>query len=128
MSHVKSKNTKPEVLVRRFLFAHGFRFRLYRKDLPGKPDIVLPKYKTAIFINGCFWHGHENCKYAKLPETNHKFWLNKINGNVQRDITTSDRLAEMGWRVFTIWQCELKPKTIENTLNNLITELQNEQR
>lgn len=128
MSHVKSKNTKPEVLVRRFLFAHGFRFRLYRKDLPGKPDIVLPKYKTAIFINGCFWHGHENCKYAKLPETNHEFWLNKINGNVQRDITTSDRLAEMGWRVFTIWQCELKPKIIENTLNNLITELQNEQR
>lgn len=128
MSHVKSKNTKPEVLVRRFLFAHGFRFRLYRKDLPGKPDIVLPKYKTAIFINGCFWHGHENCKYAKLPETNHEFWLTKINGNIQRDITTSSKLAEMGWRVFTIWQCELKPKTIENTLNNLITELQNEQR
>lgn len=128
MSHVKSKNTKPEVLVRRFLFAHGFRFRLYRKDLPGKPDIVLPKYKTAIFINGCFWHGHENCKYAKLPETNHEFWLNKINGNIQRDINTSSKLAEMGWRVFTIWQCELKPKTIENTLNNLITELQNEQR
>lgn len=128
MSHVKSKNTKPEVLVRRFLFAHGFRFRLYRKDLPGKPDIVLPKYKTAIFINGCFWHGHENCKYAKLPETNHEFWHTKINGNIQRDITTSSKLAEMGWRVFTIWQCELKPKTIENTLNNLITELQNEQR
>lgn len=128
MSHVKSKNTKPEVLVRRFLFAHGFRFRLYRKDLPGKPDIVLPKYKTAIFINGCFWHGHENCKYAKLPETNHEFWLTKINGNIQRDITTSAKLTEMGWRVFTIWQCELKPKNIDNTLNNLITELQNEQR
>lgn len=128
MSHVKSKNTKPEVLVRRFLFAHGFRFRLYRKDLPGKPDIVLPKYKTAIFINGCFWHGHENCKYAKLPETNHEFWLTKINGNIQRDITTSAKLTEMGWRIFTIWQCELKPKNIDNTLNNLITELQNEQR
>lgn len=128
MSHVKSKNTKPEVLVRRFLFAHGFRFRLYRKDLPGKPDIVLPKYKTAIFINGCFWHGHKNCKYAKLPETNHEFWLTKINGNIQRDITTSAKLTEMGWRVFIIWQCELKPKNIDNTLNNLITELQNEQR
>lgn len=85
MSHIKSTNTKPEILVRRFLFARGFRFRLYRKDLPGKPDIVLPKYKTVIFINGCFWHGHDGCKYAKLPETNHAFWLDKISGNVERD-------------------------------------------
>lgn len=128
MSHVKSKNTKPEVLVRRFLFAHGFRFRLHRKDLPGKPDIVLPKYKTIIFVNGCFWHGHSNCKYATIPETNHDFWENKISGNVERDKLTFDTLEKSGWRVIVIWQCELKPKTKDRTLQNLITELQNEQR
>ena len=85
MSHVKSKDTKPEVMVRQFLFAQGFRYRLYRKDLPGKPDIVLPKYKTVIFINGCFWHGHSGCKYATIPTANHDFWLAKISGNIERD-------------------------------------------
>lgn len=126
MSHIKSKNTKPEVLVRRFLFAHGFRFRLHRKDLPGKPDIVLPKYKTVIFINGCFWHGHSGCKYATIPETNHEFWLSKISGNIERDKSTYAKLDALGWRVVEIWQCQLKPKTKDQTLNNLITELQNE--
>ncbi len=128
MSHIKSKDTKPEVLVRQFLFAHGFRFRLYRKNLPGKPDIVLPKYKTAIFINGCFWHGHYSCKYATIPETNRDFWQAKISGNIERDKLSYSSLESMGWKVIEIWQCQLKPKTKTQTLNNLITELQNEQR
>lgn len=126
MSHIKSKDTKPEVLVRRFLFAHGFRFRIHRKDLPGKPDIVLPKYKTVIFINGCFWHGHKDCRFATLPETNRNFWATKISGNVERDKATYAKLIEMGWRVIELWQCQLKPKTKDQTLSNLITELQNE--
>lgn len=128
MSHIKNKNTKPEILVRRFLFANGFRFRLYRKDLPGKPDIVLPRYKTVIFINGCFWHGHPGCKYATIPETNRKFWSNKISGNMERDKVTFSTLEKMGWRIIVVWQCELKPKKKDRTLQNLITELHNEQR
>ena len=126
MSHIKSKDSKPELLVRQFLFANGFRFRLHRKDLAGKPDIVLPKYKTAIFINGCFWHGHNNCKYATIPETNKEFWTNKISGNIQRDTQNITKLKEQGWRVIEIWQCHLKPKTKENTLNQLLKILKNE--
>ncbi|MGM9794770.1 MAG: very short patch repair endonuclease [Candidatus Aphodosoma sp.] len=126
MSHVRGKDTKPEVMVRQFLFAHGFRYRLYRKDLPGKPDIVLPKYKTVIFINGCFWHGHSSCKYATIPEANHDFWLAKISGNIERDKSNHAKLFELGWKVIEIWQCELKPKVREQTLNNLLTELRND--
>lgn len=126
MSHIRSKDTKPEVLVRRFLFAHGFRFRLHRKDLAGKPDIVLPKYKTVIFINGCFWHGHSDCKFAALPKTNREFWTAKILGNIQRDKENYSQLSVSGWRVIEIWQCQLKPKTKDRTLQNLIRELQNE--
>ena len=128
MSHIRNKDTKPEVLVRQFLFANGFRFRLHRKDLPGKPDIVLPKYKTVIFINGCFWHGHPDCKYATIPTTNSEFWFAKISGNMERDKITFITLEEMGWKVIVIWQCQLKPKTKNKTLNCLLTELQNEQR
>ena len=124
MSHVRGKDTKPEVMVRQFLFAQGFRYRLYRKDLPGKPDIVLPKYKTVIFINGCFWHGHSGCKYATIPEANHDFWLAKISGNIERD--KHAKLFELGWKVIEIWQCELKPKFREQTLNILLTELRND--
>lgn len=126
MSNVKSKNTKPELLARKFLFSHGYRYRVNRKDLPGKPDIVLPKYKTVVFINGCFWHGHENCKYATIPESNREFWLTKITGNVERDKLTREKLISMGWRVIDIWQCQLKAKDKETTLNNLITILGNE--
>ena len=126
MSHVRGKDTKPEVMVRQFLFAQGFRYRLYRKDLPGKPDIVLPKYKTVIFINGCFWHGHSGCKYATIPEANHDFWFAKISGNIERDKSNYAKLNELGWKVIEIWQCELKPKFREQTLNNLLTELRND--
>lgn len=126
MSKIKSKDTKPEMLVRRFLFSHGFRFRLHRKDLPGNPDIVLPKYKTVIFINGCFWHGHKDCKFATIPETNRDFWLTKISGNIIRDNESVERLKQSGWKVIVIWQCELKPKVKDQTLEQLITKLQNE--
>ena len=126
MSQIRSKDTKPEVLVRRFLFASGFRFRLHRKDLPGKPDIVLPKYKTVIFINGCFWHGHQDCKYATIPETNREFWRAKISGNMERDKATYSELLRQGWKVIEIWQCQLKPKEIDQTLQNLIMALYNE--
>ncbi len=126
MSKIKSKDTKPELLVRRFLFSHGFRFRLHRKDLPGNPDIVLPKYKTVIFINGCFWHGHKDCKFASIPETNRDFWLTKISGNIIRDNESVERLKQSGWKVIVIWQCELKPKVKDQTLEQLITKLQNE--
>ena len=126
MSHVRGKDTKPEVMVRQFLFAQGFRYRLYRKDLPGKPDIVLPKYKTVIFINGCFWHGHTGCKYATIPQANHDFWLAKISGNIERDKSNHAKLFELGWKVIEIWQCKLKPKFREQTLNNLLTELRND--
>lgn len=125
MSRIKSKDSKPELMVRQFLFANGFRFRLHRKDLPGKPDLVLPKYKTAIFINGCFWHGHSDCKYASIPETNYEFWSSKISGNIERDRINTSKLKDLGWRVVEIWQCQLKPKTKEETLNTLINTLQN---
>lgn len=126
MSHIRSKDTKPEVMVRHFLFSRGFRYRLYRKDLPGKPDIVLTKYKTVIFINGCFWHGHKDCKYATLPSENHDFWLTKISDNIERDKLNYEKLNKLGWKVIEIWQCELKPKFRENTLNNLLLKLRNE--
>ena len=126
MSHVRGKDTKPEVMVRQFLFSNGFRYRLYRKDLPGKPDIVLPKYKTVIFINGCFWHGHSGCKYATIPKANHDFWLAKISGNIERDKSNHAKLFELGWKVIEIWQCKLKPKFRDQTLTNLLTELRND--
>jgi DNA mismatch endonuclease (patch repair protein) len=120
MSRISGKETNPEILVRKFLFMHGFRYRKNSSTLPGKPDIVLPKYKTIIFVNGCFWHGHKNCKKAKLPVTNRTFWQKKIKGNVHRDIRQKKCLEEMGYRVITLWQCELTPKVKEKTLKNLI--------
>lgn len=125
MSRIRGKNTKPEMLVRRFLFAQGFRYRLHVKTLPGKPDIVLPKYKTVIFIHGCFFHGHENCRYFKVPATRTEWWLDKINGNRKRDKEAEKQLIEAGWKVLTIWECELKPKNHESTLNKLVYQLKN---
>ena len=121
MSRIKGKNTKPEMLVRQFLHAKGFRYRLHVKDLPGKPDIVLPKYKTVIFIQGCFWHGHDQCKYYVVPKTKTDWWLTKINGNKAKDITNIELLRKEGWRVIEIWECELKPALRADTLNRLVT-------
>ena len=123
MSHIRSKDTKPEQLVRQALWRNGFRYRLHVKSLPGKPDIVLPKYHTAIFINGCFWHGHESCKYFVIPKTNTNFWLNKIASNKDRDIRDKTALITAGWRVVTIWECELKNGTKEKTIEQLIESL-----
>ena len=116
MSRIKGKNTKPELLVRKFLFANGFRYRLNVKDLPGKPDIVLPKYKTVIFINGCFWHGHKGCRYFVLPKTRTEWWLQKIKGTWQRDKEAEIKLNVLGWKVIVIWECELKKNKYEITL------------
>ena len=123
MSQIKSKDTKPEILVRKFLHTNGFRFRIHDKKLPGKPDIVLKKYKTIIFIHGCFWHGH-NCPLGKLPETRKSFWKEKIYGNINRDINNQKELENLGFKVITIWQCDLKNKKVrENTLLDLLKTL-----
>ena len=119
MSRIKGKDTKPEMLVRRYLHAHGYRYRLHVKDMPGKPDIVLPKYKTVIFIHGCFWHGHEGCKYYVVPKTRTDWWLNKINTNIANDHKAVAALQQAGWKIITLWECELKPATIDQTLQSL---------
>lgn len=123
MAAIKGKDTKPEIIVRKFLFAHGFRYRLHDKRLPGKPDIVLPKYKTVIFIHGCFWHRHQNCKYFVVPKTRTEWWLNKINGNVANDKKIRSSLRKDGWKIITIWECELKPRKITTTLQKLIQKI-----
>lgn len=120
MSRIRSKNTKPEILVRKFLFAHGFRYRIHVKTLPGTPDIVLKKYKTVIFVNGCFWHGHEGCRYAHLPKSNLEYWETKINRNKERDLQERIQLRRMGWHVIQFWECQLKPKVKEENLNGLL--------
>lgn len=123
MSRIKGKDTKPEMLVRKFLFSKGFRYRLHDKKLPGKPDIVLPKYKTAIFIHGCFWHGHEGCKYYVVPKTRTEWWLEKIGKNIVNDERAVKALLELGWKVIVVWECELKKNLSEQTLYKLIFNL-----
>ena len=108
MSAIKSKNTKPEIKVRKVLHSMGYRFRLHRKDLPGSPDIVLPKYKTVIFVHGCFWHRHENCKYASNPKTRKEFWENKFKTNVKRDKEIQEKIKNIGWKSVVIWECEVR--------------------
>tara|TARA_Y100001978_G_scaffold39803_1_gene35393 strand:- start:162 stop:530 length:369 start_codon:yes stop_codon:yes gene_type:complete len=108
MSAIRSKNTKPEIAVRKLLHSMGYRFRLHGKDLPGSPDIVLPKYKTVIFVHGCFWHRHENCKYASTPKTRIEFWENKFKANVKRDLEIQENIKNIEWRSFVIWECETK--------------------
>jgi len=125
MSRIKGKNTKPEILVRKFLFSKGFRYRLNYSKLPGNPDIVLPKYKTVIFVNGCFWHGHKDCKYFIIPKTRTDWWLNKINGTIERDKKEKKELEKMGWIVKVLWECELRPKKRDKTLENLLMFLKN---
>mgnify|MGYP001039645627 FL=1 len=119
MAAIHGKNTQPEILVRKFLFSRGFRYRLNHPRLPGHPDLVLHKYRTVIFVNGCFWHGHENCKYFRLPKTNIDFWQKKIGRNKERDKKEQCQLATMGWHCITIWECQLKPKIRMQTLESL---------
>lgn len=120
MAAIKGKDTKPEMTVRRYLHALGFRYGLHNRKLPGSPDIVLRKYKTVIFIHGCFWHGHEGCKYHSLPKTNEAFWKEKIDRNRERDTLNKEKLEEKGWRVITVWECDLRNKERrEETLANL---------
>ena len=137
MSQIRSGNTKPEMLVRKFLHANGFRYTLHglipnpsprggeggKKRLPGKPDIVLPKYKTIIFIHGCFWHGHSNCKYYVVPKTRTQWWLNKINTNKANDAKAIKALKKEGWEVITVWECKLKPGKAEKTVSSLLKKL-----
>ena len=110
MSSIKSKNTKPEIAVRKLLHSMGYRFRLHGKDLPGSPDIILPKYKTVIFVHGCFWHRHENCKYATTPKTREEFWNNKFRSNIERDLEIHEKIKNLNWRSVVIWECEIKNK------------------
>ena len=123
MSRIKGKDTKPEMLVRRFLHGHGYRYTLHNKKLPGRPDIVLPKYNTVIFVNGCFWHGHKNCKYYVVPKTRTDWWLNKINGNIANDKRKQAALKKLGYKIITLWECQLKPAKLERTLQSLLTKL-----
>lgn len=122
MSRIKSKNTKPELLVRKFLYGKGMRFRVNDKRYPGKPDIVLSKYKTIIFVNGCFWH-HHGCKNSNIPKTNTEFWTKKINATLLRDKRNYSELVLLGWRVITVWECELDLSKRNETLENLYREI-----
>lgn len=120
MAAIKGKDTKPEIVVRKYLFSRGLRYRLHDKKLPGSPDIVLKKYKTVIFIDGCFWHGHEGCKYFRLPKTNVEFWKGKIERNIERDKESMHVLLDSGWKVIRVWECELRNKqNREETLNKI---------
>lgn len=133
MAAIRSRDTKPELIVRRFLFGRGFRYRLTHKRLPGRPDLVLRKYRTCVFVNGCFWHGHnvempqiengelriENSECCKIPKSNRDFWVKKIRRNMERDSETQKMLAQMGWHCITVWECQLKSKVRQQTLEGL---------
>ena len=123
MSRIAGKDTKPEELVRKYLFSKGFRYRKNVRKLPGTPDLVLPKYRTVIFVNGCFWHGHEGCKYFVWPKSNAEFWRQKIETNISRDQRKEAQLRDMGWNVIIVWECELRPKERQETLEKLEKEL-----
>lgn len=123
MSKIKGKDTKPELIVRKFLHSRGYRYRLHRKDLPGRPDIVLPKYSTVIMVHGCFWHGHSECGIYKEPKTRTEFWKNKISKTQERDLRNTSLLKSQGWKVLTIYECELKKAVRERTLEELLTTL-----
>lgn len=124
MAAIKGKDTKPEMIVRKYLFSRGLRFRVQVRKLPGNPDIVLPKYKTVIFVNGCFWHGHVGCKYFRLPKSNVEFWKEKIERNIERDRESMQALLDLGWKVIRVWECELRNKANrEETLNKIYTSI-----
>ena len=119
MSRSKCRDTKPEEMVRKYLFSQGFRYRKNDRRFPGTPDIVLPKYKTVIFVNGCFWHGHNDCRYFVIPKTNTEFWINKIEKNRQRDVKNINALQALGWKVIVVWECQLKNGKADNTFSEL---------
>lgn len=123
MSRIHGKDTKPEEITRKYLFSQGFRYRKNVRTLPGKPDIVLPKYRACIFVNGCFWHKHEGCKYFVWPKSNAEFWKAKIEGNVTRDLSNQAELKRLGWRVFVIWECLLRKDMAEKTLSDLAEQI-----
>ena len=123
MSRIAGKDTKPEELVRKYLFSKGFRYRKNVRKLPGTPDVVLPKYRTVIFVNGCFWHGHEGCKYFVWPKSNAEFWRQKIETNISRDQRKEAQLRDMGWNVMIVWECELRPPKRQATLEWLESQL-----
>lgn len=125
MSHIRSTNSKPEEIVRKYLFSKGFRYRKNVRTLPGCPDIVLPKYHTVILVNGCFWHKHD-CGRFVWPSSNTEYWIPKINRNVERDKQNHKKLIDMGWKVLIIWECELKKNVRENRLERLIKEIKEE--
>lgn len=127
MSHIRSKNSKPEEKVRKYLFSKGFRYRKNVRSLQGCPDIVLPKYKTVIFVNGCFWH-HHDCGRFVWPSTNEEYWHKKIDGNVERDARNTEILKEQGWNVLTIWECQLKKKVIDENLEKLAEKIRQNER
>ena len=122
MSCIKGKGTKPEEVVRKYLFSQGFRYRKNDKRLPGTPDIVLPKYKTVIFVNGCFWHGHKGCKYFVWPKNNAEFWKNKIESNISRDRKKAETLKDQGWKVIVVWECDLKHNFVFS-MQNLVDQI-----
>ncbi|UYQ94954.1 DNA mismatch endonuclease Vsr [Chitinophaga horti] len=123
MSKIKGKDTKPEMLVRKYLFSHGFRYRVHDRRLPGNPDIVLPKYRTAIFIHGCFWHGHEGCRYFIIPKTRTEWWVSKLSRNTANDEKALTALHALGWKAIVIWECDLKKATLDHTLKALLGDL-----
>jgi DNA mismatch endonuclease (patch repair protein) len=128
MSQIKGKNTKPEMLVRKFLFSLGFRYTLHNKKLYGTPDITLPKYKTVIFVHGCFWHGHRHCKYFVIPKTRTQWWVDKINRNIKNDEENQTKLKKEYWKIINIFECELKGNRKDKRLNKLVKELKIQQK
>lgn len=119
MSGIRTKNTKPELLVRRYLHSKGLRYRLHRRDLPGRPDVVLPRYRSVVFVHGCFWHQHPGCRFAVLPKSNRQFWLDKFRSNRQRDERDREALEALGWTVFVIWECETNEEHLEQLVRSI---------
>lgn len=124
MSRISAKDTKPEIIVRKFLHSLGYRYRLHVGHLPGKPDIVLPKYKTIIFVNGCFWHGHQGCKHFVMPKSRRNYWVPKIQNNIKRDKLYKKELRRQGWKVHTVWECQLRKGKATKSLQKLASRVQ----